>query len=68
MLLWLYPHDSSVCFICFILMLQVFHLDIVKVDLDVAYVAMPIYACCKRIFKCFICSEHMLQIFYMFQK
>jgi hypothetical protein len=28
------------CFRCFRLMLQVFHLDVAKVDLDVAYVAM----------------------------
>jgi hypothetical protein len=32
-------------------MLQVFHLDATKVNLDVAYVAMAIHAC----FKCFIC-------------
>ena len=42
-------------------MLQVFHLDIAKVDLDDTYVAMSIHAC----FKCFICFRHMLQIFYL---
>jgi hypothetical protein len=30
-------------------MLQVFHLDVARVDLDVAY----IYACCKRMFQVF---------------
>ena len=38
-------------------MLQVFHLDVVKVDLDVAYVAMAIHACFKHIF----------QVFHLFQ-
>jgi len=33
--------------------LQVFHLDVVKEDLDVAYVAMPIHACFKHIFQVF---------------
>ena len=51
-------HVSSVCFRGFIGMLQVFHLDVVKVDLDVAYIAMAIHACLKyfisRMFgKCF---------------
>ena len=32
-------------------MLQVFYLDVAKVDLDVAYVVMAIHVC----FKCFIC-------------
>jgi hypothetical protein len=36
---------GSKCFICFRRMLQVFHLDVAKVDLDVAYI-------CKC-FKCF---------------
>jgi hypothetical protein len=39
----------------------VFHLDIAKVDLDVAHVGMPIHAC----FKCFIRFRRMLQIFYL---
>ena len=30
-------------------MLQVFHLDVAKIDLDVVYIAMVIYACFKRI-------------------
>jgi hypothetical protein len=34
-------------------MLQVFHLDVAKVDLDVAYVAMTIHACFKRMFHLF---------------
>ena len=49
-----------VCFICFRCMLQVFHRDVAKVDLDVAYTCMLqayvsivsgiSYVCCK----CFI--------------
>jgi hypothetical protein len=46
-------HVSRACFQCFIYMLQVFHLDVVKVDLDVAYVVMAIYACFKRMFQVF---------------
>jgi hypothetical protein len=61
-------------------MLQVFHVDVVKVDRDVAYVAMAIHICCKRLFQmvhrffrrilqiylfgCCICFTHMLQVFY----
>jgi hypothetical protein len=42
-------------------MLQIFHLDVSKVDLDVVHVAMAIHAC----FKCFICFIHMLQMFHL---
>jgi hypothetical protein len=38
------------CFRCFICMLQVFHVDVVKIDCDVAYVAMAIHVRCKRLF------------------
>ena len=41
------------CFKCFRLTLQVFHLNVAKVDLDVAYVAMAMHACFKRIFQVF---------------
>jgi hypothetical protein len=41
------------CFTCFRLMLQVFHLDIAKVDLNVAYVVMTIHACFKHMFQVF---------------
>jgi len=41
------------CFRCFKLMLQVFHLNVAKVDLDVAYVVVVIHACFKRIFQVF---------------
>jgi low affinity Fe/Cu permease len=59
-------------------MLQVFHTDVTKVDLDVAYVAIAIYICCKRLFKmfqlfqtyvtsvfslCCICFTHILQVY-----
>jgi hypothetical protein len=60
MLLWLYTYISSVSFKCFTyfrLMLQVFYLNDVKVDLIVAYVAMNIHVCFKR----------MLQVFHLFQ-
>jgi hypothetical protein len=41
------------CFSCFRLMLQVFYLNITKIDLDIIYVAMTLYACFKRMFKVF---------------
>ena len=44
------------CFRCFRGMLQVFHIDVSKVDHDVAHVAMVVYVCCKRL----------LQMFYLF--
>jgi hypothetical protein len=53
-------------------MLQVFDIDvakvdrdIAKVDRDVAHVAMKKYACCKPMFKCFRCFRRMLQMFYL---
>jgi hypothetical protein len=62
-------------------MLQVFHTDVVKLDRDVAYVAMAIQVCCKRLFQmfhlffrrmlqvflfgCCICFTHTLQVFYL---
>jgi hypothetical protein len=64
MLLWLHTYVSSVCFECFRcfrLMLQVFHLNVTKIDLDVAYVVMAIHAC----FKCFIHFRRMLQVFHL---
>ena len=62
MLQWLYTYVSSVCsnsFICFRRMLQVFHQDIAKVDLNVAYTYMlqayvsSVFSCFKRIFQVF---------------
>jgi hypothetical protein len=41
---------SFKCFICFVLMLQAFYLDVAKVDPDIAYIAMPIHACFKCLF------------------
>jgi hypothetical protein len=41
------------CFICFRYMLQVFYLDVVKVDLDVEYVASVSEVCYKRLFTMF---------------
>jgi hypothetical protein len=46
----------------FRLLFQVFHLDVVKVDLDVAYVATTKYIYCKPMFQVFRC---MLQIFHL---
>jgi hypothetical protein len=47
----------SKCFICFRHMLQVCHLGVAKVDLDVAYVAMAILQ--VYVLKCFIYFRHM---------
>ena len=53
------------CFICLLLyiasvvpgcfkgMLQLFRIDVAKVDRDIAYVAMTIHVCCKRLFQMF---------------
>jgi hypothetical protein len=53
------------CFVCFRCMLQVFHLDVAKVDLDVTYtcmlqvyvssVSVVLYVCCKCLSGCCIC-------------
>jgi hypothetical protein len=71
----------SKCFRCFRGMLQVFQMDIAKVDRDVAYVAMVVHVCCKSLFLmfhlcfgrvlqvslsgCYICFTLMLQVFYL---
>jgi hypothetical protein len=47
---------ANICFKrfrCFRGMLQVFHKNIVKVDQDIAYVAMVVHICCKRLFPMF---------------
>jgi hypothetical protein len=56
------------CFRCFIYILQIFHLDVAKVDLNVAYVAMAIHVCFKRIFQVFhlfsgICCKFSIECF-----
>jgi hypothetical protein len=44
-------------------MLQVFHMDITKVDQDVSYVAMVVHICCKRVFQMFhLFFKRMLQV------
>jgi hypothetical protein len=56
MLLCVYTHVLSICFKClgcFRLMLQVFHLDVAKVDLDIAYVSMAMHTRFKRMFNLF---------------
>jgi hypothetical protein len=59
MLPWLYTHVLSICFKCFRLMLQMFYLDVAKLDLDVAYVAVNIHSCFKRMFQVF----HLFQMY-----
>jgi hypothetical protein len=70
-------HVGNVCFKCFICfkgMLQVFHMDVVKVDRDVAYAASVSEAYCKGSFRLFhyfhtyvtsvvIWMLHMLQVY-----
>jgi hypothetical protein len=56
------------CFRCFIYILQMFHLDVAKVDLNVVYVAMAIHVCFKRIFQVFhlflgICCKFSIECF-----
>jgi hypothetical protein len=55
MLLWLHTHVSSVCFHVF----QMFQTYVAKVDLNVVYVAMTIYACFKSLFRMF----HLFQLY-----
>jgi hypothetical protein len=59
MLQWLYMHVASGCFKCFRRMLQVFHLDVAKVDMDVAYVSIATQVCCK-------CMLQMFQLFWTY--
>jgi hypothetical protein len=50
------PYVANVCFNCFGCfrgMLEVFHMYVVKLDRDVAYFAMTIHVCCKRLFHFF---------------
>jgi hypothetical protein len=50
------------CFRCFISMLQVFYMDVTKVDREVAYVIMVVHVCCQLLFSCFICF---LELYYV---
>jgi hypothetical protein len=55
-MLLLKVHVISVCFKCFICfkgMLQVFYMDVAKVDRDDAYVAVVVHLCCKLLFPMF---------------
>jgi hypothetical protein len=55
-MLRLKAYVASVCFKCcrcFRDMLQVLHMDVAKVDQNVAYVAMVVHVCCKRLFPMF---------------
>jgi hypothetical protein len=53
---------ASFCFKCFIGMLQVFYIDIVEVDREVAHIAMVFSSICP---KCFVCFRCMLQVFHL---
>jgi hypothetical protein len=46
-------------------MLQVFHVDVVKVNRDVTYAAMVIHVCCKRLFQMFQLFRRKLHMFYL---
>jgi hypothetical protein len=46
------------CFRCFRGMLQVFQINVAKVDQDVAYIAMAVHVCCKRLFLMFHLCFH----------
>jgi hypothetical protein len=62
-------------------MFQLFHVDVAKVDQNIAYVAIVVHVCYKRLFPmfhlffrcmlqvrlsgCCICFTHMLQVFYL---
>jgi hypothetical protein len=76
---WLYTYASSVyskCFICFRRMLQVFHLNIAKVDMAVAYISvsgvfigmlqvfhLDVCICLQWLHMCFQVSSGVLQVF-----
>jgi hypothetical protein len=52
-MLCLKAYVASVCIKCFRYfrdMLQAFHIDVAKVDWDVAYVAMLVHVCCNVLF------------------
>ena len=46
-------HVARVCFNCFRGMLQIFRMDALKIDRDVAYVVMVVHICYKRLFQMF---------------
>jgi hypothetical protein len=45
----------------------VFHMDVAKIDWDVAYIAMAIYVCCKCLFQVFhmFFQTHVAIMFYL---
>ena len=55
-------HVASICFKYFKGMLQVFYIDVAKIDRDVAHVAMVFSSVGP---KCFIFFRRMLQVFYL---
>ena len=53
-MLRLKAHVASICFKCFRCFrdtLQLFHMDVAKVDRDVAYVAIALHVSCERLFQ-----------------
>jgi hypothetical protein len=57
-----FRHVASLYFSCFRCIFQVFYTDVAKVDRDVAYVAMVVHVCCKRLFPMFHFFRRMLQV------
>jgi hypothetical protein len=58
-------HVASVCFRCFRDMLQVFYIDVAKLNQNVTHVTMTIHICLKCMFQCFIYFRRMLQVFHL---
>ena len=52
-MLQLFQRHDFECFRCFSGMLQVFQMDVAKLDRDVAYIAMVVHVCCKDLFPMF---------------
>jgi hypothetical protein len=64
-MLHLEANVASLCFECFRGMLQVFHMDVAKVDHGVSYVAMVIHVCYKCLLQMFhlLCQTYVANVF-----
>jgi hypothetical protein len=59
MIIHIFLSVYSKCFICFRRMLQVFYLDIAKVDLDVAYISVSgVCRCMLQVFHLDVCNDY----------
>jgi hypothetical protein len=62
-------YDASICFEsfkCFRYTLQMFHMDVVKVDPNIAYIVMAMHVCCKCLFPNVSSTfRRMLRVFYL---